>query len=109
MPRGSPCDPEGFDDEDNGRLSEEADLDGVAIAGEADVDKSLVRLQILQGAHYVGMEPWIESVYFPNRPETLLQIYKKKRSFFWVPKLSLELWLHESDTPQRYFDRKLSC
>ena len=79
MPRGSPCDPEGFDDEDNGRLSEETDLDGVAIAGEADVDESLVRLQILQRTHYVGMEPWIESVYFPNRSENIcFKIYISK-------------------------------
>ena len=90
MPRGSPCDPEGFDDEDNGRLSEEADLDGVAIAGEADVDESLVCLQILQRTHYVGMEPWIESVYLPNRPETLLQIYLKIPLPFLLPKLSCE-------------------
>ena len=41
---------------------DEANLDGVAIAGEADVDKSLVRLQILQRAHYVGVKAWIESI-----------------------------------------------
>ena len=32
-------------------------LDGLAIAGQTDVHKLFIGLQILQGRHYVGMEP----------------------------------------------------
>ena len=49
----------GKDGEDD---ASDADLDSVAITGQADVHESLVRLQILQCAHYVRVEACIRSV-----------------------------------------------
>ena len=81
---------------------DEANLDGVAIAGEADVDKSLVRLQILQRTHYVGVKAWIESIN-PKLAGNLVTA-----SFIWFLKLHREFWLNGLDKTQRLFDRWLS-